>query len=72
MSCYFRHLQELFKDAGITVIPQNKKQVDQAIHEFLGITYKDCPSTWKALKPIMDDGMRRELLVQRLKSVSKC
>jgi hypothetical protein len=71
MSCYFRHLQELFEDAGITISTENKRQIDQTIHEFLGITYKDCPSTWKALKPVMENVPKRDLLVQKLKSASK-
>ncbi|APV44790.1 hypothetical protein Dform_01468 [Dehalogenimonas formicexedens] len=68
MSCYFRHIQEIFKDAGITISTHNKKQIDQAIHEFLGITYKDCPTTLKALKTIMIDKQKRDLLVQELKT----
>ncbi|XUW99794.1 MAG: hypothetical protein TUN42_07830 [Dehalogenimonas sp.] len=53
------------------ITTENKKQVDQAIHEFLGIAYKDCSSTWKALKPIMNNSLKRDLLVQKLKATPK-
>ena len=66
MSCYFRHLEDLFKEAGLTIDIENKKQIDRTIHEFLGITYKDCPSTWRALKPVLADAKRRHELIKKL------
>ncbi|KTB48272.1 hypothetical protein DD509_04210 [Dehalogenimonas alkenigignens] len=71
MSCYFRHLQAVFKDANITVSPDNKKIIDQTIHEILGTTYKDCPSTWKALKPILANDIRKTELIEKLKSIAQ-
>jgi len=50
MTCYFRHLGELFKKAGIDVTPQNKKQLDNVIHQLVKTTYKDCPATWREVK----------------------
>ncbi len=50
MTCYFRHIKHLFEDAGIVVTTENKKDIDRAIHQIVGIEYKDCPSTWKAVK----------------------
>jgi hypothetical protein len=50
MTCYFRHLNEIFDAAGIEVTKDNKKEIDRTIHELVGIEYKDCPSTWKAVK----------------------
>ncbi|MEL7562411.1 hypothetical protein [Dehalogenimonas sp. 4OHTPN] len=70
MSCYFRHLQAVFKDANITVSPANKKIIDQTIHEILGTSYKDCPSTWKALKPILANDVRKAELIEKLKSIA--
>lgn len=42
MSCYFRYLHEVFAEAGIAVTESNKRQVDQAIHAFVGVPYKRC------------------------------
>jgi len=50
MTCYFRHLSEVFKKAGIEITPQNKKHLDKVIHELVKTTYKDCPSTWREVK----------------------
>ena len=50
MTCYFRHIKHLFEDAGIVVTTENKKDIDRAIHQIVGVEYKDCPSTWKAIK----------------------
>lgn len=67
MSCYFRHMKEIFDEAGIEVTPDNKKQIDQAIHEILSVNYKDCPKTWKELKlQIIGDGQKRREFVDRL------
>ena len=68
MSCYFRHMKELMDEAGIEVTPGNKKQIDQAIHEFAAVEYKDCPTTWKKLKQeILADERRRQDLVDKLR-----
>ena len=42
MACYFRHLQEIFKKAGIEITSQNKHEVDKVIHELVGVDYKNC------------------------------
>ena len=50
MSCYFRILKDILSEAGIEVTAENRKQLDRAIHQIVGTTYKDCPSTGKAVK----------------------
>ena len=67
MSCYFRHLKEVLAEAGVEVTPANKKQVDQALHEMEGATYKDCPSAWKNLKRQMANEADRAVVVKKLR-----
>ena len=68
MSCYFRHLDDIFKEAGIAVTPANRKQVDQAIHQIVGVEYKECPAAWKKLKQeILQDEKKRRGFVQKLR-----
>ena len=56
MTCYFRHLTELFKKAGIEVTPQNRQEIDRIVHSIVGVNYKNCPVTWKQVKKsIMED-----------------
>ena len=69
MSCYFRHLKNIFKEAGIEVTPTNKKQIDQAIHQIVGVNYKHCPETWKRLKQqLTGDEQQRQEFISQLKS----
>jgi hypothetical protein len=50
MTCYFRHLKEVFKEAGIEVTPQNRQQIDRIIHDVVGVEYKNCPAAWRQVK----------------------
>jgi len=50
MTCYFRHLQNIFKKAGIEVTNQNKREIDRAIHGIVNIEYKNCPAAWREVK----------------------
>lgn len=68
MSCYFRHLKDIFSEAGIEVTSSNKKQVDQAIHQMVEVDYKECPAAWKKLKQdIMRDEKKRQDFIQKMK-----
>ncbi len=67
MSCYFRHLKDILDEVGIEVTPSNKKQIDQAIHNIVAVTYKDCPTAWKKLKrEILGDKQKRRDFVEKL------
>ena len=50
MTCYFRHLQEVFSKAGIEVTKENRKELDMIIHKIMRVEYKNCPATWKEVK----------------------
>lgn len=68
MSCYFRHMKIILDKTGIEVTLNTKKDIDQAFHRIVGISYKDCPSTWKRLKQeLAGDEQRQRELVQKLK-----
>ena len=69
MSCYFRHMKDILDEARITVSPRNKKQIDQAFHQIVGTNYKDCPTTWKALKQTyLENEKKRNELIQKLQA----
>jgi len=72
MSCYFRHLDEIFKKAGIKVTPENRKKLDAILHQLVDVTYKDCPKAWKRIKKeILSDSIKMELFVTRFKKAIK-
>ena len=69
MTCYFRHLKDILEGAGIEVTPANRKQVDRAMHQIVGVAHKDCPETWKRLKQqLTGDEQKRQDLINQLKS----
>lgn len=50
MTCYFRHLEQVFKKAGIEVTNENRREIDKVIHRIVGVAYKNCPATWREVK----------------------
>lgn len=50
LTCYFRHITRLLEEIGVEVTKENKSGIDRQIHELLGVDYKDCSTTWKAVK----------------------
>jgi len=60
-------MKNVLDEAGIEVTPSNKKDIDQAFHQIVGVTYKDCPTTWKRLKQeLVGDEQKRRELIQKL------
>ncbi|MFX1602673.1 MAG: hypothetical protein ACFFCK_04250 [Promethearchaeota archaeon] len=55
MTCYFRHMKRLFEEIDVEVTKENKRDIDRQIHELLGVDYKDCPMTWRAVKQRIED-----------------
>ena len=68
MTCYFRHLDPVFKKAGLQIDIDNRKRVDLIIHEMVGVNYKDCTKTWNAVKELMED---EDTFVARLREECK-
>ena len=53
MTCYFRHLKQVFEKAGIEVTTENRKALDAVIHDLVSVNYKNCPATWKQVKRLI-------------------
>ena len=70
MTCYFRHKQmkEIFEKAGVEITKENRKQIDRVIHSIVGVDYKNCSATWKAVKLKLSDN--DEMFIDKLKSLS--
>lgn len=69
MSCYTRHLYELFQEVGMENTKANRKIMDGHIREALGMGGEGCPSVWKEVKARLDDVERRKDLVSRLRGL---
>jgi hypothetical protein len=64
VTCYFRHLEKIFKKAGIEVTNKNKQEIGKIIHNIVGVKYKSCPATWKEVKKRLaedEEGFASEL-----------
>jgi len=65
MTCYFRHIQHIFKKTGIEVTAENKREIDRVIHGIVSVEYKNCPSAWREVKKRI--GENEESFVSELK-----
>jgi len=68
MSCYFRHMEDIFTEAGIQVTKENKKELDRLLHELVDVKYKSCSPTWSLIKELRADEVSRRKLVDNLKT----
>ena len=50
VTCYFRHIQQMFKKTGIEVTGENKREIDRVIHSIVGVEYKNCSAAWREVK----------------------
>jgi hypothetical protein len=70
VSCYFRHLKDLFSGTGITVTPENKKRLDAAIHKIVSVEYKNCPDAWKKIKIELLSEKSRNAFIKKLSALA--
>jgi hypothetical protein len=66
MSCYTRHLSDIFEELSIEEDKDNRKRMDKSIRRILK-TDKPCPEVWKKLKTILADEKKKKDLVGKLK-----
>jgi len=59
MTCYFKNsrMKELFAELGIIVTKENQDAINEALHDYLSVDYKNCAATWKMIrKRLKEDG----------------
>jgi hypothetical protein len=69
MTCYFKNsrMTELFDELSIEVTKENQDAINEALHDYLSVDYKNCAATWKIIrKRLEEDG---EGFRERLKAV---
>lgn len=69
MTCYFRHMKDVFSKVGVEVTKENRKEIDRKIHSIVGIDYKNCSATWKEVKKRIAEN--EEAFIARLKEELK-
>ncbi len=73
VTCYFRHKQmkDVFERAGVEITKENRKEVDRVVHSIVGVEYKSCSDTWKAVKERLaedEDRFIQELMAHAKRS----
>ena len=66
MSCYTRHLSEVFVRAGVEDSRANRRRADGHIRCIVGKEGEDCPVVWIEVKSWLADPDRRDALATRL------
>ncbi|MFW9967543.1 MAG: hypothetical protein ACFFEA_10355, partial [Candidatus Thorarchaeota archaeon] len=60
-------MTDLFAELGVNVTKENMKEIDERLHEYLSVEYRNCAATWKIIrKRLKEDG---EGFKQRLRGV---
>lgn len=67
MSCYTRHLGDLFALAGIENTKENRKRADGFIQEIIAMKEEGCPVVWREVKTWLADPDKSLELADRLR-----
>lgn len=67
MSCYTRHLGDLFAAAEIENTKENRKRADSFIREIIGMKEEGCPAVWREVKTRLADPDKSPELADRLR-----
>jgi hypothetical protein len=56
MTCYFRNSRmiELFEEIGVEITKENRKAIDETLHDLLSVEYPNCAATWKLIRKKLD------------------
>ena len=61
-------MKDILEEAGVEVTKENKKEIDQIIHELVNVQYKQCSPAWKGVKErIKTNDKAKGLFVKELK-----
>ena len=72
MSCYLRHIKDIIDEAGIVITPANRRQIDRVIHQAVGVTYRNGPTTWKKIKEgVKGSEEKRRVLIRQLQIATR-
>jgi hypothetical protein len=58
-------MKPIFNKIGLEVTKENKKEIDRAIHDIVGVGYKNCSATWREVKKRISED--EESFTSRLK-----
>jgi hypothetical protein len=58
-------MKEILDAAGVVVTKETKKEIDRIIHNLVNVEYKNCPTTWRAVKEEIegDEEAKRRIII---------
>lgn len=62
-------MSDVFQKAGVEITKENRKDVDRVLHSLVGVEYKDCSSTWRELKKLLQDEKGKEKVIEKLRGL---
>ena len=71
MTCYFRHLKQVFEKANIKITIENKQKIDRIIHNVVGIECKNCSAVWREVKKRIDEDEKDFVLILKSNIIEK-
>jgi len=45
---------ELFEEIGVEITKENRKAIDEILHDMLSVEYPNCAATWKLIRKKLD------------------
>ncbi|MHA2141927.1 MAG: hypothetical protein ACXADC_14605 [Candidatus Thorarchaeota archaeon] len=57
-------MTELFAELGVFVTKENMKEIDERLHQYLSVDYRNCAATWKMIRKRLEedgDGFKERL-----------
>lgn len=67
MSCYTRHLEKLFEEAGIEPSKENKRKLDSLLKKKFKL--EDCPEVWKKVKTYLNNPVGKEKILAEIRRI---
>jgi len=67
MTCFTRHLKDLFGEIGVEMNPESKRRVQNELTEIVNPESKKCWDVWKGTKRYLADDKKKKLLIKELK-----
>jgi hypothetical protein len=62
-------MKDVLDEVGVTITPDNKKEIDRILHGIVDVEYKNCSPAWKKIKEMVrGEEAERDRFVKKLKA----
>jgi len=68
MTCFTRHLKDIFDELGVEPTAENKRRVQRELTKIVKPESKKCWDVWKGTKEYLSDDEKKKFLIKELKA----